>query len=190
MVSPRPQTEGRRPVARALRPVSPGGVRRGGGHTVGVTPAVKLLERSGVDHRIHTYDHDPAAEAYGTEAADLLGLESASVFKTLVATVDGTFVVGVVPVSGRLDLKALARAAGGKKAAMAEQADAQRVTGYVLGGISPLGQKKRLKTFLDDSARSRPMVYVSGGRRGLEIELKPDDLIQATGGRYAPIATT
>ena len=133
-----------------------------------MTPAVKLLERSKVAHRVITYHHDPTAESYGTEAVDALGVSAERVFKTLVAVIDGQrHVVAVVPVSARLDLKAIASAADGKKAAMANGADAERLTGYVLGGISPLGQKKRLATFVDASAQGLDLIYVSGGRRGV-----------------------
>ena len=153
-----------------------------------VTPALTLLERVGVAHRVLTYDHDPGAQAYGTEAAEVLNLAADTVFKTLVAVIDGaTHVVGVVPVSGRLDLKALARAAGDKKAIMADNAAAERLTGYAVGGISPLGQKKPLPTFIDTSAQGATVIYVSGGRRGLEIELRPGDLLAATKGSYASI---
>jgi Cys-tRNA(Pro)/Cys-tRNA(Cys) deacylase len=156
-----------------------------------MTPAVTVLDRAGVPYQLLSYDHDPAAEAYGTEAAEALDLDPDLVFKTLIAaTDDGRHVVGVVPVSGRLDLKALARAAGAKKAAMADGADAERLTGYVVGGISPLGQKKRLAVFVDASAREADVIWVSGGRRGLEIELAPDDLVVTVGGTFAPIATT
>lgn len=147
-----------------------------------------LLERSNVRHRVLTYDHDPTITAYGDEAAEALGIDPDGVFKTLIATVDDRTVVAVVPVSTRLDLKALARAASGKKATMAEQAAAERLTGYVLGGISPLGQRKKLPTFVDSSAEAVELIYVSGGRRGMEIELRPDDLVAATDARYAPIA--
>lgn len=149
-----------------------------------MTPAIKLLERTGTEHRIVSYEHDPAADSYGLEAVDALGLDPAAVFKTLLAELDGReTVVAVVPVTARLDLKALARAAGAKKAAMAEPAAAERLTGYVVGGISPLGQKKRLRTFVDASAADLATMHVSGGRRGLEIELAPDaltDLLDAS----------
>lgn len=148
-----------------------------------------LLERSKVPHRVLTYQHDPSVTAFGDEAADALGIDPAAVFKTLIATVDDRPVVAVVPVGARLDLKALARAASGKKAALAEQATAERLTGYVLGGISPLGQRKSLATFVDSSAESAAVIYVSGGRRGMEIELGPDDLVATVRGSYAPIAT-
>lgn len=154
-----------------------------------MTPAIERLRQSRVDHRIHQYVHDPACEAYGTEAADKLGLAPEQVFKTLVVSLDGrTLAVGLVPVAGRLNLKRIARAAGAKKAALADPAEVERVTGYVLGGVSPLGQKKRLPTFIDDSARQQPRIHVSAGRRGLEIELSPQDLARLTGARFAPLA--
>jgi Cys-tRNA(Pro)/Cys-tRNA(Cys) deacylase len=150
--------------------------RSGGG-----TPATTALDRAGVPFTVHTYDHDPRAAAFGLEAAASLGVDPARVFKTLLATLDGTLVVGIVPVSGRLDLKALARALGGSKAVMADVVDAERATGYVAGGISPLGQKRRLGTVLDASALDHPTIYVSGGRRGLDLEIDPADLVAVTG---------
>ncbi|MGH3432704.1 MAG: YbaK/EbsC family protein, partial [Thermocrispum sp.] len=123
------------------------------------TPATTLLVTRKVTHRVHAYEHDPAADSYGLEAADALGIEPARVFKTLVAEVDGKLTVGVVPVTGQLDLKALAAAAGGKRARMADPAAAQRATGYVLGGISPLGQRSRLPLVVDGTARDWPTVY-------------------------------
>lgn len=152
------------------------------------TPATALLARHKVAHKIHGYDHDPKHESYGTEAAEALGVEPARVFKTLVAEVDGTLTVGVVPVTGQLDLKALAAAAGGKGARMADTPAAQRATGYVLGGISPLGQRSRLPVVIDKSAKTFETVFCSGGRRGLEIELAPDDLIRLASATVAPIA--
>ena len=152
------------------------------------TPATALLSREKVEHRLHSYAHGSGA-AYGPEAAELLGLDPARVFKTLVAEVDGALAVGVVPVSATLDLKALAAALGGRRARMAEVAAAQRATGYVAGGISPLGQRKRLPTVLDASAEVLPTLFCSAGRRGLEVELAPADLLRLTGGRFAPIAT-
>ncbi|MFP5070802.1 Cys-tRNA(Pro) deacylase [Pseudonocardia nantongensis] len=151
------------------------------------TPATALLAKRQVHHELHTYTHAEGA-GYGAEAAELMGQDPQRVFKTLVALVDGTMTVGIVPVSAQLDLKALAAAAGGKKAVLAEIADAERATGYVAGGISPLGQRKRLSTVLDVSAREFPTIYCSGGRRGLEIELGPDDLVSLTGATVAPIA--
>jgi Cys-tRNA(Pro)/Cys-tRNA(Cys) deacylase len=153
------------------------------------TPAVVALQRAGVAHTLHAYEHDPAGGlSYGLEAARALGVEPARVFKTLVAEVDGGLVVAVVPVEGTLDLKALARAVGGKRGVMADPALAQRATGYVVGGISPLGQKARHATVLDSSAERFDVVYVSGGRRGLDVGLAPADLVRLTGARLAPIA--
>jgi Cys-tRNA(Pro)/Cys-tRNA(Cys) deacylase len=152
------------------------------------TPAVAALERVGVAYSLHTYEHDPSAASYGEEAAEVLGIEPARVFKTLVATTGATLVVGVVPVVATLDLKALAEVVGAKRVAMAATAEAERATGYVVGGISPVGQRKRLATVIDASAEQWSTVFCSGGRRGLEIELSPADLAQATGGRFAPIA--
>lgn len=153
----------------------------------GGTPATVALAKAGVEFTLHPYDHDPSAASYGTEAAEALGLDPAHVFKTLLASVDGSLVVAVVPVTGQLDLKALAAAAGGKKAVMADPADAERATGYVVGGISPLGQRRRLSTYVDDSASTFATVYVSGGRRGLDIGLSPADLLRVTNASYAPI---
>ncbi|CUR46012.1 Cys-tRNA(Pro) deacylase [Alloalcanivorax xenomutans] len=153
-----------------------------------MTPAVKAAEKAGVAFRTHSYQADPQAPSYGLEAADALGLPVEQVFKTLLAMVDERPQVAMVPVHKQLDLKALAKAAGGKKAAMADAAVAQRLTGYVLGGISPLGQKKRLPLWLDHSAESQGVLYMSGGRRGLEIEMAPVDLLALTGGRLAPLA--
>lgn len=155
-----------------------------------MTPAVKLLEKAKVPHRVITYHHDPTSTSYGEEAAEATGIDPSRVFKTLVAAIDGSrHVVAVVPVSSRLDLKAIAAAAKGKKAAMADPADAERMTGYVVGGISPLGQKKRLATFVDTSAQGLDLMYVSGGRRGLEIELAPADLVATLNATWADLAT-
>jgi Cys-tRNA(Pro)/Cys-tRNA(Cys) deacylase len=151
------------------------------------TPATALLAKQGVAHRVHSYDHG-AGQAYGPEAAERLGLDPERVFKTLVAEVDGTLTVGVVPVSATLDLKALAGALGGKRARMADVAAAERATGYVAGGISPLGQRKRLATVVDASAQRWETVFCSGGRRGLEIELAPADLARLCGATFAAIA--
>jgi Cys-tRNA(Pro)/Cys-tRNA(Cys) deacylase len=154
----------------------------------GGTPGTVALERAGVAFTRHTYDHDPRATSYGLEAADALGLDPATVFKTLLADVDGTLVVAVVPVTGQLDLKALAAAVSGKRAAMADPAIAERTTGYVVGGISPLGQRKRLTTVVDESATSHPSIYVSGGKRGLDLGLAPADLLRLLDATTAPIA--
>jgi Cys-tRNA(Pro)/Cys-tRNA(Cys) deacylase len=144
------------------------------------TPATVALSRAGIAFSEHPYEHDPAAASYGLEAAEVLGLPAAQVFKTLLVAVAGSLVVGIVPVTGQLDLKAVAAAVGGKKASMADPADAERATGYVVGGISPIGQKRRHRTVLDDSATVFETVYVSGGRRGLDLGLSPDDLVRVT----------
>ena len=151
------------------------------------TPAIAAAREAGISHRVLEYDHAGGAEAYGPEAARALGVDPGRVFKTLVAAVDGALVVAVLPVLARLDLKTLARAAGGKKATMANRRDAERATGYVVGGISPLGQKRRLRTFVDESAAGFDTVLVSAGRRGLEIELAPGDLVALTGAALAPL---
>ncbi|NEB92579.1 Cys-tRNA(Pro) deacylase [Streptomyces bauhiniae] len=153
----------------------------------GGTPATVALTAAGVDHTVHSYAHDPAHPSYGEEAAEAMGVSPDRVFKTLVADVDGTLTVAVVPVSGTLDLKALAAAVGGKRAAMADPALAERTTGYVRGGISPLGQRKKLPTVLDESAEAHPTICVSAGRRGLEVELAPADLATLTKAVLAPI---
>lgn len=154
----------------------------------GATPAIVALRKAGTVHWVHAYVHDPAAASYGEEAARALGVDAGRVFKTLVAEVDGALTVAVVPVSGSLDLKALAAAVGGKRAAMADPAAAERATGYVRGGISPLGQRRRLRTALDASALPLGTVHVSAGRRGLEVELAPGDLAELTGAVIARIA--
>jgi Cys-tRNA(Pro)/Cys-tRNA(Cys) deacylase len=146
----------------------------------GGTPATLALTSAGVAFELHHYEHDPRAASYGLEAAEALGVEPARVFKTLLATLDGTLVVGIVPVAGQLDLKALARTLGGSKAAMAEVSAAERATGYVAGGISPVGQKRRHRTVLDESAREHATIFVSGGRRGLDLEITPADLVATT----------
>ncbi len=152
------------------------------------TPATALLAKRKVPYTLHSYDHDPRHESFGLEAASALGLDPSRVFKTLVAEVDGALAVGVVPVTGQLDLKALAAALKGKKARMAEVAAAERATGYVAGGISPLGQKKRLPVVIDASATAFDTVFCSAGRRGLEVELSPSALAELTGAVVAPIA--
>ncbi|MBT3149686.1 Cys-tRNA(Pro) deacylase [Streptomyces sp. CHD11] len=153
----------------------------------GGTPATVALTAAGVPFTVHSYDHDPAHPSYGEEAAEAMGVAPDRVFKTLVADVDGALTVAVVPVAGRLDLKALASAAGGKRAAMADPALAERTTGYVRGGISPLGQRKRLPTVVDESATLHDTICVSAGRRGLEVELSPKDLADLTSAHFAPI---
>jgi len=144
------------------------------------TPATALLGKLGIAHSVLAYPHDPRHGSYGVEAAQALGVVPEQVFKTLVAEVDGQLTIGVVPVAGQLDLKALAAAAGGKKASMAEAALAERATGYVTGGISPLGHRRRIPVVVDSSARGWPTVFVSGGRRGLQVEVSPEDLIRVT----------
>jgi Cys-tRNA(Pro)/Cys-tRNA(Cys) deacylase len=153
----------------------------------GGTPATVALTRAGVAFTLHPYDHDPRAESFGLEAAAALGVPAERVFKTLLAEAGGRLVVGIVPVTGQLDLKALARVVGAPKALMADPAAAERSTGYVVGGISPVGQRKALPTVLDASALDHPTVFVSGGRRGLDLELAPADLVRVTGATTAPI---
>jgi Cys-tRNA(Pro)/Cys-tRNA(Cys) deacylase len=153
------------------------------------TTATIALERAKIPFTVHEYPHDPRSGSYGMEASEALGVPPERMFKTLVASVDGTtLAVGVVPVHRQLDLKALAAATGGKKAVMAEVAAAERATGYVAGGISPVGQKKRLPIVIDASALELETMYCSGGRRGLEIELAPTDLVRAAGATVASIA--
>ncbi|WP_395640061.1 Cys-tRNA(Pro) deacylase [Pseudolysinimonas sp.] len=152
------------------------------------TTAVVALRAAGIPFAERAYAHDPAVTDFGREAAEALGVEPDRVFKTLLADVDGRLVVGIVPVTGKLDLKALAAAAGGKKAVMADPAVAERRTGYVVGGISPIGQKSVHPTVLDESAELWDTVFVSGGRRGLDLELAPADLIRATSATVADIA--
>ncbi|MFH8611091.1 Cys-tRNA(Pro) deacylase [Streptomyces sp. NPDC018029] len=151
------------------------------------TPATVALTAAGTEFTVHSYDHDPSHPSYGEEAAEAMGVSPDRVFKTLVAEVDGELTVAVVPVAGSLDLKALAAAVSGKRAVMADPAAAERTTGYVRGGISPLGQRKKLRTVLDDSASAHATVCVSAGRRGLEVELAPGDLAELTGAVLAPI---
>ncbi|MFD6858575.1 Cys-tRNA(Pro) deacylase [Rhodococcus sp. NPDC060090] len=156
------------------------------------TPATTLLKREKVDHRIHEYSHDPKSGSYGTEAADILGerldVAAAQIFKTLVISLSGgALAVAVIPVPDTLSLKGAAGALGGSRATMAERKAAERTTGYVLGGISPLGQRKRLRTVVDASALMWDRVLCSAGRRGLEIELAPADLIRLTGAVVAPV---
>lgn len=154
-----------------------------------MTPAINAAKQARVPFQVHEYVHDPKAESYGEEAAVKLNLPLARVFKTLVVSLEGKgLAVAVVPVSGRLDLKHCAAALGAKKCDLAAHRDAERSTGYVLGGISPLGQKKRLPTVVDASARGYATVFVSAGRRGLEIELAPDDLARLTGAVFATVS--
>jgi Cys-tRNA(Pro)/Cys-tRNA(Cys) deacylase len=159
--------------------------KRGPGE--GRTPATVALTAAGIAFTTHPYAHEPTAASYGLEAAEALGLDPAAVFKTLLADVDGALAVGIVPVTGQLDLKALAAALDAKRAAMADPAAAERTTGYVVGGISPIGQKRSLRTVLDTSALALPTVYVSGGKRGLDLGLDPRDLVRLLDAQVAPI---
>ncbi|MBB5210021.1 Cys-tRNA(Pro) deacylase [Microbulbifer hydrolyticus] len=153
-----------------------------------MTPAINTARKANIRHSIHEYAHDPAAESYGLEAATKLQVDPAQVFKTLVVNLDGkALAVGIIPVNSQLSMKRIAGAAGAKKAEMADKQDVQRSTGYVLGGVSPLGQKRLLPTFLDDSARSYETIFVSAGRRGLEIELSSQDLLTVTKGGFATL---
>jgi len=155
----------------------------------GNTPAIHALIEAGIAHTLHPYEHDPSSDlGYGLEAAAAIGVEADQVFKTLCAYVDGHLSVGIVPVSGMLDLKGLAHALGGKKAEMAPAADAERSSGYVVGGISPIGQRRALPTVLDETAELYDVVYISGGHRGLDIGLAPADLVRVTSAVVAPIA--
>ena len=151
------------------------------------TPATVALMSAGIPFTAHEYAHDSANTNFGLEAAEVLDLDPGQVFKTLMADIDGRLVVGIVPVSGKLDLKALAAAVGGKKAEMADPRLAERRTGYVVGGISPIGQKMAHTTVLDETAELYDTVFVSGGRRGFDIELAPADLVRATGATVAAI---
>jgi Cys-tRNA(Pro)/Cys-tRNA(Cys) deacylase len=156
---------------------------------VTATPALRALERAKVAHTVHPYDAERVeGQGYGEAAVAALGSDPRQVFKTLVARVDGDLTVAVVPVSTTLDLKALAAAAGGRRAVMADPVDAERATGYVRGGISPLGQRKALPTVVDESAAGFTTVMVSAGKRGLQVELPPSDLVRLTRARTAPIA--
>jgi len=152
------------------------------------TPATLLLAREGVPHALHPYEPDAHASSYGEAGAVALGVDAGRMFKTLLADLDGRLVCAVVPVSGSLDLKALATALGGKKAAMADPHAAERSSGYVVGGISPLGQKARLRTVVDATASSYESIHVSGGRRGLSLELAPADLVRLTDAVVAAVA--
>lgn len=153
-----------------------------------MTPAIDVAREAGIEHHIHQYQHDPDSAGYGTEAAEKLGLNPACVFKTLVVAVDTrTLVVAIVPVNAMLSMKRIAKAANGKKAIMADTQQVQRSSGYVLGGVSPLGQKRPLATFIDESAQLFEWIHVSAGRRGLEIELAPEDLATLTQGQFVTL---
>jgi len=153
-----------------------------------MTPGINVVKKSGISHRVHEYVHEASSESYGLEAAEKMGVPCAQVFKTLVVSLDNkALAVGIIPVAAMLNMKLMAKAAGAKKAALASPLDVERSTGYVLGGVSPLGQKKRLTSIIDESARAFATIYVSAGRRGLEIELNPLDLNALLGGVMAEI---
>jgi Cys-tRNA(Pro)/Cys-tRNA(Cys) deacylase len=155
-----------------------------------MTPAIEIAKKHHVAYTVHEYKHDVASESYGLEAAEKLGISEAKVFKTLVVRLnDDSLAVAILAVSSMLSMKLMANAVGAKKAVMAATDDVERATGYVLGGVSPLGQKRRLKTVIDQSARAFDTIYISAGRRGLEIELNPVDLQKLTAGLFIPIAT-
>lgn len=153
-----------------------------------MTPAVNVAKKAKITFNIHSYAHDPSNQSYGLEASEKMGVPSERVFKTLVVMIDSkVMVVAVIPVSSMLSMKQIAKSAGGKKAEMANGADVERSTGYILGGVSPLGQKKRFQTFIDSSAKNYPTIFVSAGRRGLEIELSPEDLAKLTNGEIVSL---
>ncbi len=155
-----------------------------------MTPAINVAKKKKIFHKVHQYSHDPACDSYGREAAEKLGIAEERVYKTLVVQLDTqSLAVAVIPVSAMLNMKQIARVTGAKKAAMAPKALVEKTTGYVLGGVSPLGQKKRLSTVIDRSAKGFATVFVSGGRRGLDIELKPDDLAALTTAAFADITS-
>ena len=153
-----------------------------------MTPAIDVAKENEISFKVHEYSHDPASESYGGEAAEKLGVPQEQVFKTLVVSLDGKeLAVGIIPVSSRLSLKLIAKALGAKKATMATKSDVERATGYVLGGVSPLGQKKQLRTIIDTSATYNPTVFISAGRRGLDMELNPEDLKTMVSGEFVNI---
>ncbi|GAB2683144.1 Cys-tRNA(Pro) deacylase [Aliiglaciecola aliphaticivorans] len=154
-----------------------------------MTPAINLAKKRKIQFTVHQYQHDADAKSFGLEAAEKLGLDEEQVFKTLVVEFDGKeLAVAILPVNTSLNMKLMAKALGVKKAQMANKADVERTTGYVIGGVSPLGQKKRLKTIIDGNAQKFPTIFVSAGRRGLEIELAADDMISLLGAKYAQIS--
>ncbi len=153
-----------------------------------MTPAITLLQKKSIAHQVHEYQHDPSHPSFGLEAAEKMQVEAERVFKTLVVKLDShCLVVAIVPVEAKLSLKAIAKAAGGKKAMMADKNEVERSTGYVLGGVSPLAQKKRLKTVIDSSAKVFESIFVSGGKRGLELQLHASDLARVVGATFAQI---
>lgn len=153
-----------------------------------MTPAINAIKKQKIPHTVHQYSHNPNHDSFGKEAAEQLGLPEEKVFKTLVVQLDMTaLAVAIIPVSSMLSMKKIAKAAGAKKAVMAEKTKVEKTTGYVLGGVSPLGQKKRLLTIMDSSAQNFSTIFVSAGRRGLDIEIKPDDILLLTAGSFAAI---
>lgn len=153
-----------------------------------MTPGIDAARKNKVPFKVHEYSHDPASESYGHEAVEKLAVPQEQVFKTLVVSLDGKeLMVGIIPVSSQLSLKLIAKAVGAKKAVMASKSDVERATGYVLGGVSPLGQKKRLRTIIDASAIGHSTIFISAGRRGLEMELRPDDLKDLVNGEFAAV---
>jgi Cys-tRNA(Pro)/Cys-tRNA(Cys) deacylase len=155
-----------------------------------MTPAINVAKKKKIFHKVHQYSHDPTHDSYGREAAEKLGIAEERVYKTLIVQLDPqNLAVAVIPVSAMLNMKLIARATGAKKVAMAPKTLVEKTTGYVLGGVSPLGQKKRLSTVIDKSAKDFPTIFVSGGRRGLDIELNPDDLATLTAATFAEITS-
>lgn len=153
-----------------------------------MTPGIKVAQKAKITHQVHEYAHDPSSESYGLEAANKLSVSASRVFKTLVVSLENKeLIVGIIPVSSKLGMKLIAKAAGAKKASMAEHSEVERSTGYVLGGVSPLGQKKRLKSFLDTSAKHHSTIFINAGRRGLQIELSPNDLVEIVNADYAEL---
>ena len=153
-----------------------------------MTPGINTAKKAKIFYKVHEYHHDPKSDSYGTEAAEKMDVAEERIFKTLVVRIGPKdLIVGVVPVASSLDMKRIAKVAGAKKAGMAEPAYVEKSTGYVLGGVSPLGQKKKLATIIDSSAQNYATIFVSAGRRGVELELKPDDLKDVTRGVFADI---
>ena len=153
-----------------------------------MTPGINIAKRAKIFYRVHEYCHDPKSESYGAEATEKMGVAEERIFKTLVISVGSKdLIVGVVPVASSLHMKRIAKAVGAKKAGMAEPSDVEKSTGYVLGGVSPLGQKRKLVTIIDSSAQKYPTIFVSAGRRGLELEVKPDDLMKLTHATFVDI---
>jgi Cys-tRNA(Pro)/Cys-tRNA(Cys) deacylase len=153
-----------------------------------MTPAINIAKKNKINYKVHEYTHDESSQSYGLEAAEKMAVSEERIFKTLVINLDNKqLAVGIIPVTSLLSLKLIAKALGAKKAVMADKSDVERSTGYVLGGVSPLGQKKRLKAVINSSAKNHPTIYVSAGRRGLELELNPNDLLKLTNGLFAEI---